>query len=154
MTSPYTALIPELKVSDYTQSLTFYTALLGFGVVYDRPAEKFAMLDREGAKIMIEAVDSTSRSWLTAPLERPYGRGINLQIEVKNIAVLYEKVKASGQTIYLDLEEKWYHRADDETGNRQFALQDPDGYLLRFFEDVGTRHTSNIGCNSVQARHH
>ena len=38
------ALIPELMVSNYAQSLAFYTQLAGFKVVYDRHEESFAML--------------------------------------------------------------------------------------------------------------
>jgi hypothetical protein len=26
-----------------------------------------------------------------------------------------------------------------EAGNRQFVVTDPDGYLLRFYEDMGSR---------------
>ena len=39
----------------------------------------------------------------------------------------------------LDLEEKWYRMIDKEVGNKQFVVSDPDGYLLRFFEDLGER---------------
>jgi hypothetical protein len=34
---------------------------------------------------------------------------------------------------------KRYRVGDKETGNKQFLVQDPDGYLLRFFEDLGLR---------------
>jgi hypothetical protein len=37
------------------------------------------------------------------------------------------------------VEEKWYRVNDQETGNKQFLVQDPDGYLLRFFEDLGIK---------------
>jgi hypothetical protein len=41
-------LVPELDVSDLDLSLTFYTELLGFEVLYVRPEEKFAYLDLDG----------------------------------------------------------------------------------------------------------
>ena len=39
----------------------------------------------------------------------------------------------------MDVEEKWYRRDGFEVGNRQILVQDPDGYLLRFTEDLGER---------------
>jgi hypothetical protein len=41
--------------------------------------------------------------------------------------------------VFMEIEEAWYRRKDVEVGNRQFLVQDPDGYLLRFFQDLGTR---------------
>lgn len=37
------------------------------------------------------------------------------------------------------MEERWYRADDREVGNRQFILLDPDGYLLRFYQDLGRR---------------
>ncbi len=85
---------------------------------------------------MIEQPDDP---WLAAPLEHPYGRGISLRIEVKDIKKLYEIIQESGVSIFLEMEEKWYRKAMMQTGNRQFIVQDPDGYLLRFFQDLGEK---------------
>ncbi|WP_217351229.1 hypothetical protein [Thalassospira marina] len=41
--------------------------------------------------------------------------------------------------LYLEPEDKWYRIGDVESGNRQFVVADPDGYLLRFFEELGER---------------
>ena len=60
-------LVPELLVSDFTASLDFYVRLIGFTVRYDRPAEKFAYLDFDGAEIMIE---QETDFWLTAKREK------------------------------------------------------------------------------------
>ena len=48
-------------------------------------------------------------------------------------------VVAAGVAIFLPLEERWYRRERDEIGVRQFAIQDPDGYLLRFSQVIGAR---------------
>jgi hypothetical protein len=37
------------------------------------------------------------------------------------------------------MEEKWYRIDNEETCNKQFLVQDPDGYLLRFFEHIAIR---------------
>jgi hypothetical protein len=42
----------------------------------------------------------------------------------------------------IPIEERWYRRDQMETGNRQFVVADPDGYLLRFFSDLGRRPAS------------
>ncbi|MGD9895253.1 MAG: bleomycin resistance protein [Dehalococcoidia bacterium] len=128
-------LVPELICSDFERSLRFYTDILGFAVLYSRPEDRFAYLDLDGAQIMIE--QSTGRRFLAGELDFPYGRGINLQIEVSAVGPLYAKVQASGVPIYLPLEDKRYRRNTALLGNRQFIVQDPDGYLLRFFQDLG-----------------
>jgi catechol 2,3-dioxygenase-like lactoylglutathione lyase family enzyme len=131
-------IVPELYCSDYKNSLKFYTDVLGFRVRFDRPDEGFAFLEREGAELMLDAFDKT-RTWLKAPLEYPWGRGINLQIEVGDVEKLYETAKQNRCEIFMEIETKWYRCGAHEQGNRQFIVCDPDGYLLRFFEDLGTR---------------
>ncbi len=130
-------LVPELVCSDIGRSLAFYTEVLGFTIAFQRQDEHFAYLEREGAEVMLE--QPTGRSFVAAELLPPYGRGINLQIEVSNVDQLQAAVVAAGAPIYLPMEEKWYRRDHTLFGNRQFIVQDPDGYLLRFFLDIGSR---------------
>lgn len=132
-------LIPELKVLDFGQSLAFYTNLAGFQVLYDRPEEAFAMLETHGARLMIEGITEQSRTWRVGALRRPFGRGINLQIEVDDVDALFQNFVGAHYPIYLAMEEKWYRSGDTEAGNKQFLVQDPDGYLLRFFQPLGRR---------------
>jgi catechol 2,3-dioxygenase-like lactoylglutathione lyase family enzyme len=138
-------LVPELLCSDLERSLAFYVGVCGFAVRYDRPEERFAYLDRDGAELMLEQVTAGERSFVTAPLEPPFGRGMNLQIEVTDIDGLHRRVSATGCRIVLPLEERWYRRGGEEVGNRQFIAADPDGYLLRFFADLGVRPPSRGG---------
>jgi catechol 2,3-dioxygenase-like lactoylglutathione lyase family enzyme len=130
-------LVPELIVSDLQRSLRFYLDVLGFSVQYERPEEHFAYLERHGAEIMLQ--ENVGRVFLAAGLEYPYGRGVNFQIEVAEVEALYETVRLADVYIFLPLEEKWYRRDAVVLGNRQFIVQDPDGYLLRFFQDLGSR---------------
>ena len=132
-------LIPELQVFNFKQSLDFYTRLAGFNILYERPENDFAMLEINGAQLMIEGLKNNNRSWLTGPLEKPLGRGVHLQIEVQNIQGLYEIFNYANYPIFLAMEEKWYRINTIETCNKQFLVQDPDGYLLRFFEPMGIR---------------
>ena len=42
-------LVPELYCSHFDRTLQFYAEVLGFTVLYARPEERFAYLEREGA---------------------------------------------------------------------------------------------------------
>ena len=132
-------IIPEFDVTSLSSSLEFYKTLLGFVVLYDRPEERFAMIDLDGARIMLEEADGPGRRFRTAALERPFGRGVNLQIEVGDARALHQRVVEAGHDPLVPLEERWYRSAGVELGNRQFVLSDPDGYLLRFFTGLGSR---------------
>ncbi|MEQ1403418.1 VOC family protein [Neorhizobium sp. Rsf11] len=134
------ALIPELSVSDWRKSRDFYCDLIGFSVVYDRPEEGFAFLALDEAQLMIDQI-GIGRDFdiAGAPREYPYGRGLNLQIEVPALDPILARLETAGVSLYLDPEEKWYRREKNEAGNRQFIIADPDGYLLRLFEDLGER---------------
>jgi catechol 2,3-dioxygenase-like lactoylglutathione lyase family enzyme len=135
-------LVPELLVSNHAASRDFYVGIIGFSVRYERPAEKFSYLDLGGAELMIE---EETDFWATAPREKPYGRGINLQIEVDALAPILARLEAAGVALFRPVEEAWYRSGDTYSGNRQFLVQDPDGYLLRMFEDLGERAAPTSG---------
>jgi catechol 2,3-dioxygenase-like lactoylglutathione lyase family enzyme len=135
-------LVPELLCSDLRASLNFYLDLVGFQVVYERPAEKFAYIGLAGAELMLEeaAEDCANpRTWWTAKAEKPYGRGVNLQIQVADVDSIQERLAAEHWSFFRPMEEKWYRAGPSEVGNRQFLVQDPDGYLLRLFRVLGSR---------------
>jgi catechol 2,3-dioxygenase-like lactoylglutathione lyase family enzyme len=133
-----TPLTPELYCSDIKISLAFYEDTLGFTIQYQREEERFVMLERQGAQIMLEemANDAINRTWIMAPLEKPFGRGINLEIKTLNIVELYEQVQKSNATIFLPMEKKSYQTGEVNVCNQQFIVLDPDGYMLRFSEEV------------------
>lgn len=134
------ALVPEFSVSDWRASRRFYCELIGFSVLYERPEEGFSYLDLGGAQLMIDQIGIGRDFRLDGvPLERPFGRGLNVQIRVSDTQAIIERLANAGIDLYLPLEEKWYRRDDQEVGNRQFVVADPDGYLLRLFEDLGSR---------------
>jgi catechol 2,3-dioxygenase-like lactoylglutathione lyase family enzyme len=132
-------LIPEFEVDDLDRSLAFYIEVVGCTVMYARPEERFAFLELEGVNLMLEEAAGPGRRFHGAPLEHPYGRGVNFQILVANVDALYARVLAASAEVVLPMEERWYRRTDHETGNRQFVVADPDGYRLRFYRDLGQR---------------
>lgn len=131
-------LVPELEVSSLDDSLRFYVELAGFRVLYGRPEEGFAFLDRDGAQLMLEEAEGPGRRFHKAALERPFGRGVNFQIQVDDVDALWARMR-NAAPITLPYEERWYRRDDEELGHNQFVVADPDGYLLRFFTSLGSR---------------
>lgn len=131
------SLVPELLVRDIRRSLDFYCGCCGFTVLYQRPQEHFAYLQRQGAEIMLDQIGAT-RDWAAAELHYPFGRGMNLEIAVDDIMPIYQKLNGTPQ-IFMQPEEKWYGTDKGEIGVRQFIAQDPDGYLLRFSQRLGAR---------------
>jgi catechol 2,3-dioxygenase-like lactoylglutathione lyase family enzyme len=132
------ALVPELYVTNFQKSRDFYTNVLGFNIDYQREEEGFAFLSLGKAQLMIDEIGQT-RTWHTATFEYPLGRGINFQIKVENIDQIYQKLKKNNVRLFLEMEEKWYRKNNKEVGNKQFLVQDPDGYLLRFAQNLGER---------------
>ena len=102
-------------------------------IKYERPVDSFVYFTRDGVDIMVEQIDGNGRRWITGELEKPFGRGINLQWKVKNIDDFYNSVLSKEPVcIYLALESKRYLCGDKIEEQRQFIVQDPDGYLFRF----------------------
>ncbi|MCC9043084.1 VOC family protein [Myroides sp. M-43] len=135
----WAALVPELVISDITASLYFWCEVIGFVIMYDRPEENFAYLGLGEAQIMLEQYNPSDREWETGVLEKPYGRGINFQIEVNTIAPILKRLQEADYTLFIDVEERWYRAEDVEFGQKQFLVQDPDGYLVRLIENLGER---------------
>lgn len=132
-------LVPELIITALGSSLDFWVQQLGFSIAYQRPEEGFAYLDLNGAQIMLEQYDSSAGQWLTAPLQRPFGRGINLQIDVPAVAPILQRLAVCAWPLFKGVEDAWYRAGDVEAGQRQFIVQDPDGYLVRLVERLGER---------------
>jgi catechol 2,3-dioxygenase-like lactoylglutathione lyase family enzyme len=133
----WAALVPELLVTDLARSLAFYCDACGFTVRFARPEDGFAYIERGKTQIMLEEI--AADAWVTGPLDPPFGRGINLQIEVEDIAALHEQLRASGASLFRPLATEWYREGEIEHGQTQLLVQDPDGYLLRFMQHLGER---------------
>ena len=124
----FNSLIPEFSVSNIKASIDFYTSL-GFNIVYERAQDKFCFLQLEDNQIMIEQIND---NWYTARLEYPFGRGINISMSVKDIDKFYEEVKNKNIKIFMKLKVNKYVVNDVIYEDKEFVIQDPDGYLLTF----------------------
>ncbi len=127
----------ELIVMDHEKSLLFWTDVLGFGIAYRRPAQKFAYLERaEGAQVMIYERDG---DWETGEFDLPLGRGLVIQVSVDDVDAVAKSVTAADVPFYVALREKWRDWGDRLGGQREFLVQDPDGYLVMVSQRIGTR---------------
>ena len=144
-------LVPELDVTALATSLRFYAEVLEFRILFVRPAERFAYLERDGVELMIQEAAGPGRRFRTAPLEYPCGRGVNFQLRVEDVDAMHARAVEAGVNIVVSIEERWYRvdvvesggrwqvKGPAEAGNRQFVLADPDGFLWRPFRDLGVR---------------
>lgn len=132
-------MIPEFDIFNLDQSLKFYVDLIGFKIVYDRPEDKFVFLQLDQVQIMIQEIDFENNKWGTGKLEYPLGIGINFQIDVTNINEIYNRLKKSNYQIFVEMEEHWYRKDETLMGCREFLVQDPNGYVLRFSQDLENR---------------
>lgn len=134
----FNKLIPELSVSNLNESLKFYVNSIGFKIEYQRPENKFVFISYQGTQFMLQELEENEK-WSIGELKHPYGNGVNFQIEVSNIEKIHDALKTSGYKIAFDIEENWYRQDNKLLGNKEFLIQDPDGYLLRFSEDLGEK---------------
>ena len=133
----FNKMIPELSVTNLEKSLNFYKCI-GFKIEYERPENKFAFLSLGEIQFMLQEISKEER-WDVGTLTYPFGNGINFQLEVDNVEKMYNLLKESGYKIAFQIEENWYRQDNTLLGNKEFLVQDPDGYLLRFAEDLGEK---------------
>lgn len=130
------ALVPELMVTDIARSLAFWQGVLGFRILWDRPEEGFACLERDGARVMLDELPKgRPHAWEVAPADPPFGRHVNLEITLPAIAPVLAALEAAGWPLFRPSREATYRLGEGSVTVREFLVQDPDGYLLRFAEE-------------------
>ena len=124
----FNSLIPELSVSSIEASLEFYKKL-GFEVMYERKEDKFYFVQLEENQLMLEEIND---NWNTGELVYPFGRGINISMTVSDIEAFYDGIKSKNIKLFRELKVSEYKVDDVVYEDKEFLIQDPDGYLLRF----------------------
>ena len=135
--NPMSRMISELHVNDLQASLSFWRDILGFQIAFQRPEERFVFLEHaEGQQIML---CQRHGRFETGPLEAPLGQGAMFQIYLTGIAPILDRLSARNWPPYLGPREIWRRVGDEEHGQREVFVQDPDGYLLMLAEPIGQR---------------
>ena len=122
---------PNLIVASVERSLGFYVDVLGFSrgmTVPDQPPFVFASVTAGPVEIFFNDVATVTRE---SPqlAGRPFGGGNTMFIEVEGVDALHDTVKLRA-TVVMNLTTQWY-------GMREFAIVDPDDYVITFAERVG-----------------
>jgi uncharacterized glyoxalase superfamily protein PhnB len=124
-------LTPNLIVSNVERSVAFYRDVLGFTVAQTVPDASplvFAVVQSGAVEIFLNAPEPAYAEY-PALKDRPIGGTLTLFVDVTEIAGLHASLK-DRVTIVMPLEKKWY-------GVTEFAIVDPDGYVVTFAERAG-----------------
>ncbi len=124
----FNSLIPELSVTNIEKSKEFYLNL-GFKIIYERKEDKFCFLYLEDNQIMIEEINN---NWNVGEMKYPFGNGINISMTVSDIDSFYESIISKKIVLFRKIKTSKYRVDDIIYEDKEFLLQDPDGYLLRF----------------------
>ena len=143
----FNALYPELIVANIERSTHFYTSALGFKIEYSRPEERFQFLSFGKAQLMLLednhiGVDDTEHDTghsRTGPMEYPRGQGVNFSISAPDVAFIAKALELNNYPIRIPVRDQWHRQNKIEHGEKQLWVMDPDGYLLRFIESLGSR---------------
>jgi uncharacterized glyoxalase superfamily protein PhnB len=125
-----TKLTPNLIVSSVEQSLSFYIDVLGFArgmTVPDQSPFVFASVTSGPVEVFFNERSTTAKEnpW-AAGLSK--GGGNTMFIEVDGVDPLYERIR-SAVPVVMAIHTQWY-------GMREFAITDPDGYVITFAQRV------------------
>jgi lactoylglutathione lyase len=118
---------PNLLVSDMAASLAFYRDVLGFQLQQTVPDESpfvFAWLKRGGVEIFL----NDAKPVVSAFSNLRAGNTSTLFVIVDDVDGLHGQLKDSAR-IVMGLTNQFY-------GMREFALLDPDGYLITFAQRI------------------
>ena len=129
MTS-FTKLTPNLLVASVERSLAFYVETLGFARGMTVPdASPFAFASVTSGTIEIFFNDAAGAiEEYPGFAGTPIGCSGTLFIEVVGVDALHDRLKPAVKMV-MPIETKFY-------GMREFAIADPDGYVITFAERV------------------
>ncbi len=120
---PFQKVTPNLMVHNVNASLRFYEQVLGLTrrlTVPEREPYVFVSLAAGDVEVFLNQEQSE---------DKPKAGGISLYMDVKGLDQLLDRVQQHGIKIEIPLNETFY-------GMREFAVLDPDGYMLIFAEPV------------------
>ena len=123
-------LTPNLLVANVERSLAFYVGTLGFArgmTVPDESPLVFGSVTDGSIEIFFNDSAAAVKEY-PAFAGKPLGATGTMFIEVEGVDALHDRLKAS-VTIVMPIVTQFY-------GMREFAIEDPDGYVITFAERV------------------
>src|SRR5262249_26976747 len=119
---------PNLIVASVERSLAFYVDVLGFArglTVPDESPLVFASVTSGSVEIFFNDRAAAVQEY-PAFGGQPIGATATMFLEMTGVDALHERVKSHAKVV-MPLETKFY-------GMREFAIEDPDGYVITFAE--------------------
>jgi lactoylglutathione lyase len=128
--SSFKKLTPNLLVANVERSLAFYENVLGFERGFTVPEQSpFVFASVTGGPVEIFFNDAAGAiKEYPAFGGKPIGATGTMYIEVEGVDALHDRLKAT-VPIVMPLVKQFY-------GMREFAIEDPDGYVITFAERV------------------
>jgi lactoylglutathione lyase len=126
----FVKLTPNLIVANVERSLSFYVDVLGFTrglTVPDQSPLVFASVTSGAVEIFLNDAATAVKEY-PAFAGKPIGATGTMFIEVEGVDALHDRLKQS-VTIVMPLVTQFY-------GMREFAIEDPDGYVITFAQRV------------------
>ena len=141
-----TSLTPVLMTLEVNQTRDFYQQVLGFeylsGVNTEfkdvddgNSTEKLIWVAMQSGdfKIMIQSRDSMIED-IPAFARQTIGASVSFYIDTQDVKGLYERIKDRAPVVLAPID-RFYQR-------REFAISDPNGYILTFSENIGEKHAA------------
>lgn len=126
-TVTFQSLTPNLLVSDIAASLALYRDVLGFQLkesVPDAPPFVFVWLERNGINLFLNDAKPVVQEFTTLRA----GNTSTLYIIVDDVEAFHAEISSRARVV-TNLKDQFY-------GMREFAILDPDGYLVTFGQRV------------------
>ncbi|HUX06549.1 MAG TPA: VOC family protein [Acidobacteriota bacterium] len=124
------SLTANLMVSDVNETVDFYREVLGYRLVMSVPESgtlDWAMMSNGGAEIMFQSCESLSQEY-PAFKGTQVGGSFVLFVTMDGIDEFYQNIKGKAKVV-IELHDTFY-------GMREFAVEDNNGYVLTFAEEL------------------
>ena len=128
----FNKITPNLMVADMEKSLKFYRDVLGFTVsqtVPEKPPFIFAWMKRGDAELFLNQHMPPQPGQPDLYKGSKIGGTLSMYMPLEGIEDLHKTVGSSGVKIAVPLHKEFY-------GMKEFAVHDPDGYVIIFAEPV------------------
>lgn len=122
------SLTPNIMVADVNATLNFYIQHLNFTLIDTNPTEgtfEWGFVQRDDIGLMFQA-EASLKAEYPELAARPLGSALTLYIRVQGIHALLESLPDAVEVIK-PLNRTFY-------GTDEFAIMDPNGYILTFSE--------------------
>ena len=124
-----TGVTPSLVTNDIPRAVAFYCDVLGFSVATTVPDAEpfvFVLLERDGVNVFLNDLNTVRHETPDATSLVVGQSGVAMFFLIDDATAMWEQVRDRAPVI-MALKDQWY-------GMREFAVTDPDGYVVTFAE--------------------